>query len=419
VPQTLNLLRRHEVLLLSFSQRSAENARRAAQSLKRYQNSRKAQLGGLAGLQDPAVMDHKRAEEEAFRRAAAARPDTAAACDGAFKTIDKSLQSWASLRDDYDLLETGQAFDCTLFSIARGIVRLAAETAKPNADRLREYRQSNLETIERQLLSPSPIYLDLQTAMLADSLCLCLERKGYDDPLARKVMAGKSPPQRAEELVQGTKLADIAVRRRLIEGGQAAINASDDPMLRLALLVDGPARAVRTRFEREVEEPQRSAYGKLADIRFALFGTESYPDATGTLRLAFGTVKGYEENGQGVPAWTTIAGLYRRAAEHGFTEPFALPQSWLDHKASLDPHTPLNFVSTPDIIGGNSGSPVVNRDGELVGIIFDGNLPSLVWNYVYTSDKGRAVAVHCSAIIEALQKVYNAGPLVDELTKRP
>jgi hypothetical protein len=418
LPTALNVLRRREVLLESFSQRSAENARRARDLLLTFQNSRKARLGGLAGLQDPVVMDRKRAEQKAFLLAADKDPAMGADCNAAMKTIDKSLVQWAAIRDDYDLLERGQAFFSELFTIARTLVRMAEETGKPNADRLREYRTSNLDSLKQELFSPAPIYDDLQTALLADSLSMYLERKGYADELAQQVLAGKSPERRAAELVRGTKLADVAVRHQLADGGLKAIEASDDPMIRLARLVDGPARKVRTRYEQQVEEPQRWAYGKLANARFAIFGTETYPDATFTLRLAFGSVKGYRENGEQVPAWTTLAGAYRRAAEHGDKEPFALPQSWLHHKDRLNLATPMNFVLTADIIGGNSGSPVVDRQGDLVGIIFDGNLQSLVWDYAYTEDDGRAIAVHGSAILEALRKVYDAGPLADELEGR-
>jgi hypothetical protein len=219
-------------------------------------------------------------------------------------------------------------------------------------------------------------------------------------------------------LVQGTKLADVAVRRRLAEGGQKAIEASNDPMIPLARLVDEPARKVRATYEQQVEEPQRRAYGKLANIRFDLLGAETYPDATFTLRLAFGLVKGCRENDQQAPAWTTMAGAYQRSEEHGGQEPFALPKTWLDHKDRLNLKTPMNFVATADIIGGNSGSPVVDRNGELVGIIFDGNLSSLVWDFVFSEAEGRAVAVHGSAILEALRKVYDAGALADEINGR-
>lgn len=412
LPWSLDLLRRREVLLQSFSQRSAENARRVKDLLLTYQNARKARLGGLEGLQDPVLMQAKRAEQAALFEAARKDAVLTASCKGAVQAIDESLRIWDVVRVNYDLLERGQAFQSELFAIARTLVRLADETAKANASRLREYRESNLDSLKQELFSTAPIYEDVQILLLADSLSMYLERKGASDELVQKVLAGKSPRQRAIELVRGTKLADVAVRRQLAEGGVQAIRASNDPMIQLALLVDEPARNLRTEFERYVEESQRVAYGKLANARFALFGEEVYPDATFTLRLAFGLVKGYDD----LPAWTTMGGAYRRAKEHGFQEPFALPQSWQDRKSRLDIRTPMNFVCTADIIGGNSGSPVVDRNGDLVGIIFDGNLPSLAWDYAFTEGAGRAIAVHGSAILEALRKIYRADSLADELT---
>lgn len=414
LPSRLNDIRRQEVLLGVFSERSAENARRAKGGLLGCQNSRKALLGRLAGLQDPAVMDQKRAEQAALVKAAEARPELAAACQEAFQTIDKALEASLKLQDDHSLLEGGKAFGGT-FGIARTLLRLATETAKPNADRLREFRDSNLDTLKQSLFAESPVYPDLQTVQLADALSYFMEKKGADDPLVKQVLAGKSPQQRAAELIAGSKLSDVAVRRKYAEGGLAAIEASDDPMFALARLIDKPAREVRTAYEQQVEEPMRSAYAKLANARFALFGTNTYPDATFTLRLAYGAVKGYQENGQAIPAWTTVAGLFNRAEEHAFRVPFDLPKTWLDRKNQLDPKTPMNFVCTADIIGGNSGSPVVNRAGELVGIVFDGNLQSLVWDYVFTDEVARTVSVNASVILESLRKVYDADALADEL----
>jgi hypothetical protein len=414
-PRALNVLRRREVLLLSFSQRSEENARRAKDDLFAYQNSRKARLGMMAGLQDPAVMGRKKADEDAFRKAVAKDPAQAALCNEAYTAIDGALVAWGKIQNDYDLLERSQAFHSHLFRIARMLVRINEETAKPNADRLREYAEAGLDSLKQALFSEAPIYNDLETLLLGDSLGMYVELMGADNPLVLKVLAGKSPQQRASELVRGTKLADVAVRKKLAEAGVKGIEASDDPMIQLARLVDGPAREARTVFERQVEEPQRSAYGKLANARFAVYGAENYPDATFTLRLAFGAVKGFQSGGQDIPAWTTMAGAFQKDADHKHQEPFALPQSWLKQKDRLNLQTPMNFICTADIIGGNSGSPLVNRNGELVGIIFDGNLESLVWDFVYDDVEGRAVAVHSSAIIEALRKIYDAAPLAERL----
>ena len=247
-------------------------------------------------------------------------------------------------------------------------------------------------------------------------MSLLVETLGFDSQWSQAVLAGKSPKARAEELIAGTHLEDVAVRKKLAEGGLAAIKASDDPLIRLALLVDPPSRFVRKQYEQQVEEPQRQAYAKIADAKFALYGTDSYPDATFTPRLAFGTVKGYNDAGKTIPPFTTFAGLYERAAEHKNQPPFNLDKRWFDHKSDVNLDTPFDFIFTADIIGGNSGSPVLNRDAEIVGLVFDGNLESLVWDYVFDETQGRTLAVHSSAILEGLRKVYDAPELADELT---
>jgi hypothetical protein len=414
-PYALDKIRRREVMLRSYSERSLENARRAQDDLFMYQNGRKARLGGLAGLQDPAVMDRKRTEERALREAVARNPKLNASTGPAWDDVAACIRSLGEIYVRWDLLEQGAAFNSELFQTARGLLRMADEMAKPNADRLREYRESNLDSLKHVLFSTAPIYPDLETVKLADSLGAFVELAGSENPLVRKVLAGKSPRDRAAELVAGTQLIDVGVRRRLAAGGQKAIAASDDPMIRLARLVDGPARSVRRTYEERVEEPLRQAYSRIAQARFALYGTETYPDATFTLRLSFGVVRGYTELGQRMPPWTTLNGAFQHSAAHAGREPFRLPESWVKRKDRLTLSTPLNFVATPDIIGGNSGSPVVNRAGELVGIIFDGNLPSLVWDFAYSSEQGRAIAVHSAGILESLSKIYAAGPLVDEL----
>ncbi len=415
-PKMLTRLRRMEVLLANFGERSEENERRAKDELFSIKNSRKARLGGLAGLQDPAVMKKCKDEEAALKKAVLADPKLKASCGGAWDQVEASMKVWKEIYPEYAALEAATAFQCRSFGIARSIVRYAEETAKPNADRLREYRDSNLDSFKQQLYSTAPIYKDLETIKLADSLSFYAETFGYDDPTVQRVLRGKSPQARAEELIAATKVDDAEYRKKLSAGGKKAIEDSKDPMIELARLVDPLARKVRTRYEQDVEEPQRQAYGKIAEARFAVFGTNVYPDATFTLRLAYGDVKGYKEGGRQIPAITTFKGLYERSAEHKNRVPYNLPQRWLDKKSTLDMNTPMNFVFTADIIGGNSGSPVVNRNNEVVGLIFDGNIQSLVWDFVYDSAQGRATAVHSEALIEALRRVYGAGALADELT---
>jgi hypothetical protein len=251
---------------------------------------------------------------------------------------------------------------------------------------------------------------------LGDSLGMMVEVLGENNEAVQKVLAGKSPRERAAQLVHGTTLKDVAVRKRLADGGLKAIQDSTDPMIQLARMIDPEARRIRQTFEQQVDEPQRQAYSKIAKARFAVYGSSVYPDATFTLRLAFGEAKGYTEGGERVPWTTTLGGTYEHAAEHNNKEPFELPKIWNERKAQLNLSAPFNFVSTADIIGGNSGSPVINRQGEVVGIIFDGNIESLILDYIYTDEQSRAVAVHSAGILEALRKIYQANGLVAELT---
>jgi len=418
-PYALQRLHDLEVMLLAYSARSDENARRAKETLFGVQNSRKARQGMFAGLLDPQLMAQKRTAEQQLRAAVAQDPNA-----------KEVLSSWDRIADaqqviaqnalQYNLLEGAHGFNSTLFHIARTIARAVEEKTKPNGQRLREFRDSNLESLEFQLFSEEPLYDDFEQVKLADSLTWLVKQLGFSHPLVQEVLAGKSPSTRAAELVLETKVKDVAIRKRLYAGTIAEVEAANDPMIELARLIDPEARAVRKIIETQ-DEIQRQAHARIAQARFAAEKTSSYPDATFTLRLAFGVVKGYEENGQAVPFQTTFAGLYERAAAHHQKPPFDPPQRWIDRKDKLDLSTPFNFVSTADIIGGNSGSPVVNRRGEFVGIIFDGNIQSLVLDFAYTDVQARAVSVNSQAIIEALRRVYDASELADEIVgkKRP
>jgi len=289
------------------------------------------------------------------------------------------------------------------------------EYAKPNEKRLSEYGEAAKKSLELKLFSKRPIYKDLELVKLADSLTFLSETLGYKNKLVQQVLAGKSPRERAAELINGTTLLDVKARKALYEGGKDAIAKSDDPMIKLAHLVDKESRAVRRIMETQVEEVNNQAYDKVAKAKFAVEGTDTYQDATFTLRLSFGTVKGYEENGKKIPYQTTFGGLYKYAKEKDNKGVFELPQRWVDRQSRLNPKTPFNFVCTADIIGGNSGSPVINTKGEVVGLIFDGNIQSLVWDFLYTDTQERAVSVNSQAIVEALRQVYDAAPLADEI----
>ena len=411
LPHQLDLIRRREVLLQQFSLDGPEAARRARNSLFGTQNGRKARLGALAALQSPGILEGKVVDESQLLTALGGDPE-----------LRPLLAAWDAARANAmartALQERGLPIASRLFSLAQRIVQLAEEDTKPSGERLPEFADAGRESLLLGLYSKAPIYPDLETALMADSLGQLLERRGADDPLCTRILAGRSPADRAAELIAGTGLGDAEVRITLVEGGQPAVAASDDPLIRLALLVDPEDRRVR-KLGDELAEQDRQAADAMMKARFAVRGTSEYPDATFTLRLAFGTIAGYQEQGLDVPPFTTIEGAFAHEESHRTAEgpqpDFALPESWHAARERLDPATPMNFVCTADIIGGNSGSPVVNREGELVGLIFDGNIQSLSASYVYADEQSRAVSVDVRAILEALDKVYGAEKLLSEL----
>ncbi|MEJ7639595.1 MAG: S46 family peptidase [Singulisphaera sp.] len=416
-PLTLELLHDREAFLLDYAKRGDEQARQSKEDLFGYQNSRKARMGGLKGLKDEALMDRKAKAEDELRGRIKADTQKQAAYGAAWDKIAEAQKVAARIARKNSLLERGFAFDSQLFQIARTLVRLADESGKPNPDRLREYRDSALESLKLSLFSDAPIYPEYETAKLAHSLAYW-KKSMPDDPLVERVLRGRSPEQAAEELVKGTKLADISVRKQLAEGGLAALKEVDDPMIKLAQVVDTDSRAVRKESEDQIEGTQSAQYALIAKAIFEDQGASVYPDATFTLRLAFGTVKGYEVDGKPIAPFTRIGGAFEHARAHGNKPPYQLPPSWFEAKDAgrLKLDTPLNFVSTADIIGGNSGSPVVNRANEVVGLIFDGNIESLVLDFAYDDRVARAVSVDSRGIMEALRSIYRAEALVEELT---
>ncbi len=409
-----------EAALTQYGERDPENKRQATTDLHRYANARKAFSGQYQGLLNPKTLQTKRVEEYTLIGPVTKTPGSARqrdAFEGAVRRIADIERIYAEFEKPHNLIETGTAFPSTLFAIARDIVRLTAEIDKENGKRLREYRDSNLDSLKLHLFSPAPIYKELERAKLMAGVTFLAEQLGGSNALVNKVLEEKSPGQRVDELL-ATKLFDPTERKRLVAGGIKAVEASDDPTIVFARTIDPEARALRKRFEEQVEEPERQAYAEIAKVRFALHGKAIPPDATFTLRLAYGVVKGYEAEGEKVPFATTFAGLYERAEKQRYKEPFELPKRWLDGKGKLDLTTPFNFVSTADTIGGNSGSPVLNRAGEFVGINFDRNRYGLVRNFVYTEEQARHISVHSRGILEALRKLYPSEELVTELTER-
>ncbi|MGI9088272.1 MAG: S46 family peptidase [Chthoniobacterales bacterium] len=424
VPYLLSMFNRREVFLDAFAKRSFENARRVQEDVRGVENNRKRYDGYLTALLDPEVWSAIEQREQKLRGEMSGNAKFKGTLS-AYDRIKNAQEETAKILPVYHYFETSRgtagatyraprAFYSTLFKYARRLLRAGDERVKSNGERFPEFRDSNRESLELDLFSPEPVHEDVEQATLTDSLTDMTTRFGVTDPLVLQVLAGKSPTERAAELVKSTKLKDPALRKQLYEGGAAAVSAAKDPMIELARLVDEPARAARKVYEAQNETKQQ-AYAEIANARFTLEGTSSYPDATFTLRLSYGPLRGYEENGQTVPALTNIAGLYERAAEHKNEPPFDLPKRWIERKGKLNLDTPFNFVSDADIIGGNSGSPVVNKANEFVGIIFDGNIQSLVLDGIFSNKQARAVSVDSAAISEALRKVYDANALADEL----
>ena len=416
IPITLRLLERRETMLKKYMSMGAEQTRQAQDDLNNIQNSLKVFRGQIAGLKDKTLMDTKMRDEAALRKSIAANPDREKMYGGAWDAIAKAHQGLPSYIRERRIFDSASGFNSVLFGYARTLVRLAAETAKPNAQRLPEYTDARRASLEGALFSPAPIKEDLERLKLADSLGFMVELLGADHPLVKQVLDGKTPEVRANELIDGTKLKDPAVRKQLAEDAKAT-ESSTDPMIVLARLIDPKARELRKRYESEVTGVERANYAKIARARFETEGTKLYPDATFTLRLSYGAVKGYQENGKKIAPFTTLGGLYARSAQFKSEFPYNLPPRWIEKKSAVDLKTPFNFVTTNDIIGGNSGSPTINKNAELVGLIFDGNIQSLVGDFIYDESVNRAISVDSRAILEILRKVFDAGEIADELTK--
>lgn len=414
-PLGLERIWRTEIKYQTFAGRNAEFNRIVHDDLLGVENGRKRNTGQLSGVLDPAVFGAKLAAEKKLRDAVDNNPTWKSQWAAAWDDLAGAMNANREFYTRSTVLSSISG-GSRLFAIAQSVVRLADEKPKPNAERLREFSDAALESLTSRLLSPSPIYADLEIMKLESGLLWAAEKLGGEDPTVLKALNGKSPRARAEELVRDSILNNIDARKALIDGGKPAVDASTDPLIALAKALDPELREHRKRAEDTVDAVERDAYARIAAAQFALLGEDLYPDATGTLRLAFGPVAGWQEGADKIPPFTTLAGLYARADERAGQKNFELPESWRKAKSSLNLSTPFNFVSTADIIGGNSGSPVVNVKGEVVGLIFDGNLHSLATDIAFNEKLSRAVSVDSRAIIESLRKVYNANALADELT---
>ncbi|MBX3395924.1 MAG: S46 family peptidase [Phycisphaerae bacterium] len=415
MPLILQAYNEREVALIQFAARSDEHNRIAMEDLLYIQNGRKAFSGILAGLLDESLMARKQTEETALRDFVEADKARKATYGEAWQSLTSAIQNVKPYFAAYFLLENRRTKLCRLHDIAAKLVRAADERRKPDGERLSEYRDANLTSLELDLFSTAPIHDELEQLRLEDGLIRLGRILGGQHPAVMAAFGGRDAQSRAASLLAGTKLRDVAFRKKLYEGGSVAIEECDDPMIRFAREMDQHARPLREKYDREFEAVEKSAYAKIAKARFEMLGERVYPDATFTLRFAFGAMKGYDELGKRIAPMTTFEGAFETADRHLQKAPYTLPQSWIATKDRLDLATPFDFVTTHDIIGGNSGSPMINTRGEVVGLIFDGNIHSLVWDFQFDEERGRALAVHSQAIIEALRNVYNAGALADEL----
>jgi hypothetical protein len=413
-PHMLLYLAEYRGLLTMFQTRGDEQRRTAQDELFFTENSLKASKGEEEALLQKSFFEQKRNEERDFQKRVQADPKLRAEYG---KVWDEVAQAVKQLRINYlsyTYFERNFGFRSDLYWHARRLLRMAEEYPKPNEKRLEEYADARKPQLAQATLSPAPIYPELEVETLTYSLTKLREVFSVDDPRIRQIFGKQSPREISTAAVNGTRLRDAGVRKTLMEGGKQSVDASTDPMIALAKLVDPIARSVRKQYEDAVESVLTRAEEKVAKARFAAYGGSLYPDATFTLRLSYGQVKGWLENGKPVAPFTIFGGAFERATGR---DPYALPQSWLDAKSKLNLQAPLNFVTTNDIIGGNSGSPVINKDAQVVGLIFDGNIHMLGGNYGFDESVNRAVAVDSSAILEALDKIYAAKRVLAELTR--
>lgn len=415
LPHRLLFLSEYRGMLTQFSTRGAEQARIALDDLFSIENSLKAFKGQRETLVDKKFFAMKVSEDRELRKKVESDPKLKARFGTLWKEAEELEPKKRARILPYRYIEMGVGFQSDLFHMARSLFRLPAEMEKANEKRLKEFADARLPELRAQLLSPAPIYKELELEKLSWSLTKLREDLGADHPFVRKFFGKRSPREIAQGAIEGSKLDSMDVRRQLLDGGKTAVAASTDPMLALAKEIDVDARAIRKQFEDEIE----SAETRIGELRgqalFAVYGTSMAPDATFTLRLSYGAVKGWTRaDGVKISPFTIIGGAFERATGR---DPFQLPQSWLDAKDKLNLQIPMNFVTTNDIIGGNSGSPMFNQNREIVGLIFDGNIESLGGAYGFDESNNRAVGVHSSALIEALDKIYGAKRILQELRK--
>ncbi|HKR09636.1 MAG TPA: S46 family peptidase [Gemmatimonadaceae bacterium] len=414
-PATLATYKRLLAIYPILEKTDTSAARRYQNDIFGIANSQKAVTGYRAGLLDTASMATKLAFERELRARVAANPQLQAQYGGAWDAIARAQTELGTFSPQ--LLYYGFGGNSQLLQLAAGLVRVATEAGKPDSARLTQYRGAGLENIKRQIVAPNPIDTAYERLAIAAQLRAAQSALPASDPFLRVALNGKTPEQAAADLIRGTRITDPAVRQQLVTGGLPAITASTDPLIVFARAVDPLARTQLARAT-ALNAIIAANSEKIGQAMFAAYGTNLPPDATFTLRISDGVVKSYPSNGTIAPYKTTFYGLYERSAAFDNKDPFQLPKRWVDRKANLDLSTPYDFVSTNDIIGGNSGSPVINKNAEVVGLVFDSNIEGVSNRFIFSTAIGRTVSVHSRAITEALRKMYDGSRIADELQGR-
>ncbi len=399
--------------MLAWGDTSDEAARVVQQRILGFENGIKVRRNLLRALQNDAMMAEKARQEQALRDAVNADPELRAMYGEAWDLIDGAVEAHRNMFEEHLFIEDLAGLQGDLFWAARAIVRGTAERELPNSERIRAYTDAALPQLEQFLLAERPIDRGYERLRLSFSLAKMREWLGPDSVYVHRILGNESPEALAASLVDNTRLDDPDFRRELWEGGLTAVMESDDPMIRLALSIDGDARALRQRYEDTVEAPRTRGEAMVADARFHIYGTETYPDATFTLRVTYGAVEGWDERGAAVEPFTQTSRLFERTTGQ---RPFMLPPSWQRAREDLNSDTPFNFVATTDITGGNSGSPMMAADGSLIGLAFDGNIHSIAGDYWFDESINRTVGVNTAIMLEALDVVYGAEHLIEELT---
>ena len=415
LPLTYGFYESLDGAMSQFATETPQRAKEAENTVYFTENGLKVFTGWLTAFGDPALIARRRADDQALLDWINADPSRKQAYGDPFAVIKATLAPERALFPRYAMLESrggALGIDSDSFVIARALVRAAAERTKPDADRLPAFRDANLPALEAELFSSRPIYPDLERAKLAFSLTKLRQVLGADDAAVHLVLGRSSPDELAQRLVSGTRLADLSVRHRLWDGGAGAVAASTDPMIRFAAAVDPASRAVLKQWQDQVVAPQRQQTELIAKARFARDGNALYPDATFTERLSYGKVDGWTADGRTIPPFTNLAGLYDRATG---AEPFKLTKAWVDARPHLDLGTRFDFVSTNDITGGNSGSPMIDQKAHVIGVAFDGNQASIAGDFIYDPSQNRTVGVDAASMIAALRGVYRLEWLADEL----